>query len=292
MNKTVLACLAIVSLACTRVEQTRPADPLPAVIANAGGQRAALPALAGRRICLDPGHDARYTPGTTARSADGQVVLIEQDLTLAVAYRVKELLEAEGAEVCVTRNEAGALQTEPYDFNGNGSVRRLEDLAEWTQPRIDWMNQFGADAVLSIHFNGHPNPAISGTEAYFSDTGPYYENNQALAQSVLDSVIGSIQATGYSPVNRGLHSDAYKSDYLRYGPSYGLPAGCAGCNRLFTLGNNPMSASPGGWQAGALVEVLFFSNPPDVGFLLRPDAFEVICQGIAGGIRGYLGPSP
>jgi N-acetylmuramoyl-L-alanine amidase len=289
MKKLLFACLLATVIGCApgRVPLATVSPEKQHAISH---MSAPVPSLAERRICLDPGHDGRYTPGTTARGEDGRVALIEQDLTLAVAYRVKELLEADGAAVCVTRNESGALQTEPYDFNGNGSVRRAEDLAEWTQPRIDWMNQFGAEAVLSIHFNGHPNPAISGTEAYFSDTGLFSESNQALAQSVLDNVTGGIQAAGYSPVNRGLHSDAYKSEYLRYGPYYGLPLGCTGCNRLFTLGNNPMSASPGWWQAGALVEVLFFSNPQDVAFLLRPEAFEVVSQGIASGIRQYLSP--
>lgn len=243
--------------------------------------------LAGRRICLDPGHDLATVPGAAARDAGGRAVYNEHDLTQQVALRVRELLQAQGAEVCLTRTDEGDLQSPPYDFNGNGATRRAEDIAEWTQPRIDWMNQFGAEIVLSIHFNGHPNPAISGTEVYYSDTGPYQDNNWYLSQSVLTHLLSALNAAGYEPVNRGLHSDAYKTDYLRYAHLYGQGPGCADCNRLFTLGNNPMSANKGTWQAGALVEVLFFSNPADVAFLMRPDAVEVIAQGLTAGIIAY-----
>ncbi len=243
--------------------------------------------LAGRRICLDPGHDLATVPGAAARDASGRVLFNEHEMTLAVGLRVRELLQEEGAEVCLTRDDAGDLQTLPYDFNGNGTTRRAEDLAEWTQPRIDWMNQAGAEIVLSIHFNGHPNPGISGTEVYYSDTGPYLDNNWALAGNVLTHLLASIKAAGYGPVDRGLHSDAYKTEYLRYAHLYGQSAACSDCRRLFTLGNNPMSAAMGTWQAGALVEVLFFSNPQDVAFLVRPDAVEVIAQGLTSGITAY-----
>lgn len=243
--------------------------------------------LAGHRICLDPGHDLATVPGAAARDASGRLVYNEHDLTQQVALRVREILQAQGAEVCLTRTDDGDLQIPPYDFNGNGGTRRAEDIAEWTQPRIDWMNQFGAEIVLSIHFNGHPNPAISGTEVYYSDTGPYQDNNWSLSQSVLGHLLTAITAAGYEPVNRGLHSDAYKTDYLRYAHLYGQGPGCADCRRLFTLGSNPMSANRGAWQAGALVEVLFFSNPEDVAFLMRPDAVEVIAQGLAGGLTEY-----
>ena len=154
------------------------------------------------------------------------------------------------------------------------------------------MNQFGAETVLSIHFNGHPNPALSGTEVYYSDTGPYEANNWALAGSVRSSLLAAVQADGYPAVDRGLHSDAYKTEYLRLAPYYGLGPNCADCRRLFTLGNNPLSLNPGTWQAGALVEVLFFSNPADVAYLQQAEAPEVIAQGLAQGIIGYLSPSP
>lgn len=243
--------------------------------------------LAGRRICLDPGHDLATVPGAAARDASGRIVYNEHDLTQQVALRARELLQAQGAEVCLTRTDEGDLQLLPYDFNGNGATRRAEDIAEWTQPRIDWMNQAGAEIVLSIHFNGHPNPAISGSEVYYSDTGPYQGNNWYLSQSVLTHLLSAINAAGYDPINRGLHSDAYKTDYLRYAHIYGQPSNCADCKRLFTLGNNPMSANGGAWQAGALAEVLFFSNPSDVAFLMRPDAVEVIAQGLTAGMIDY-----
>ncbi len=251
--------------------------------------------LAGRRICLDPGHDAVYNPGASARDEFGRVIFDEHDLTFGVAVRLRALLEAEGAEVCLTRNEQGFLQREPSDINGNGTVTRPEDVVERAQPRIDFINAFGAELMVSIHFNGSTNPALKGTEVYFSDVPEQGPENRRLAQALLDGLLDALTRAGYPPVNRGLKSDRYKTEYLNYARYYGFDRSCTECTRLLTLGNNPMLAERGRWRAGALVEVLFLSNRDDVGFLRRPDALDVIADGLFGGILDYYGaaaPAP
>src|SRR5690242_6216188 len=111
--------------------------------------------LEGHRICIDPGHDAYWAPGAVGRDRAGAVPvhptdgvpLYEHELTLSVAYRLKALLEADGAAVCVTRrprDEGGGNQVEPSDYTGDGIVSRsdIADTPERTQPRIDWANDF------------------------------------------------------------------------------------------------------------------------------------------------------
>jgi N-acetylmuramoyl-L-alanine amidase len=225
-------------------------------------QTAALPA---KRICLDPGHDAS-SPGASAKDASGRVIFDEHVLTLEVAYRLKPLLEAAGFVVCVTRAPDGTPVARPRDENGNG---RLEGW-ERAQAKIDYINAFGAQALVSIHFNGISDPSIRGSEVYYSDTGPYEANNRLLARTLLDSLVAAIRSAGYQVVDRGIKSDNYKP--------YG---------RLWILGHNDQLARKARWQAGALVEVVFLSNPSDVAFLRRPDALDVIVRGLQEGLLRF-----
>jgi N-acetylmuramoyl-L-alanine amidase len=274
-----------------------------------------LGALAGRRICLDPGHDAYWVVGASGRTSGGtsplhpteRIPLHEHELTLSVAYRVKDLLEAEGAEVCMTRRpreEGGAKQIEPYDFNGDGRVRpagiAIIDAPERIQPRVDWANQFGAEVLVSIHFNGINDPRIRGTEVYYSDVPSTGAEGRRLARSILDGLLAEMRSAGYAAQERGVLSDRYQ----RYSPAdlgaminanaasiraNGFnPANCPDCLRLMTLGNNPMSREMGRY-IGVLVEIEFLSNPTVVETLiLRPDAFDIFARGIASGILGYF----
>lgn len=262
------------------------ADAPPSQVEHAAEERKGR--LAGRRICLDPGHDREYVPGAVAYDSQRRVLFQEQDLTHAVALRVKTILEDEGAEVCITRDEAGVLQIRPYDFNGNGSVRRAEDAAELSQPRVDYMSQFGAELILSLHFNGFGDPSVSGTEVYYSDTGVHEAENRKLAGSVQENLLNALQSSGYPTVDRGIRSDRYKVEYMGYVAAYGLARSCNDCQRLFVLGNNPMLQRKGTWSAGALVEILFLSNERDVRFLQRPDALDVAAHGITEGIMAYF----
>jgi len=270
--------------------------------------------LAGRRICLDPGHDAYWVVGAAGRNRAGViprhpadlVPLFEHELTLSVAYRLKELLEAEGARVCVTRkprDEGGGLQLEPYDYTGDGRVRTaasVEDGPERIQPRIDWANAFGAEVLLSVHFNGLDDQSVRGTEVYYTDAGPTRGEGRRLARDILAGLLGAMSDSGYQGLDRGARSDAYQ----RYSPEETRrliannaavvrangadPANCPDCYRLLTLGNNPMSLHRGAYLA-ALVEVEFLSNPSVVeGFILRPDSLDVIARGLFEGLRSFV----
>ncbi|HXG41543.1 MAG TPA: N-acetylmuramoyl-L-alanine amidase [Dehalococcoidia bacterium] len=221
--------------------------------------------LPGKRICLDPGHDAN-SPGAAARDASGRVIFDEHVLTLEVAYRLKPLLEAEGFSVCVTRTPDGSPVVRPRDENGNGRVEGWERA----QAKIDYINAFGAHVLVSIHFNGISDPSVRGTEVYYSDTGPHEAGNRSLASNLLESLVAAIRSAGYQVADRGIRSDNYKP--------YG---------RLWILGHNDQLARKALWEAGALVEVLFLTNPDDVGFLQRPDALDVIARGLREGIVRY-----
>jgi N-acetylmuramoyl-L-alanine amidase len=269
--------------------------------------------LEGRRICIDPGHDATLTPGATARTRSGvvpvhpvdRIPMYEHELTLSVAIRLQALLEADGAAVCLTRKarqEGGGLQTAPVDFTGDGRARDpIVDIPELIQPRIDWVNEFGAEVLVSIHFNGSSEPSVRGSEAYFTDSGPSALAGRSLSSSLLAGLLDALQAAGHPVRDRGLHSDRYQ----RYSAAETArllannaaairanghdPAGCFDCYRLLTLGNNPMSARMGAYVA-ALIEVEFISNPDVVeNFMMRPDSLDIIAAGLHQGLRSYFG---
>jgi N-acetylmuramoyl-L-alanine amidase len=269
--------------------------------------------LAGRRICLDPGHEAYWIIGTAARDRNGaipvhateQIPLLEHALNLRVAYRLAGLLEAEGADVCVTRKPDGPLQIEPYDYTGDGLVRpdgvSKVDVGERVQPRIDWANRFGAQILLSIHFNGSEDSSVSGTEVYYSDTSPRAAEAVRLGSAVMSSLLTELASVGYAGQNRGVAHDRYERDpldvraelkqhYAAIIRSHRVdPDNCPQCDGLLPLGNNPFSLHLGAYTA-ALVEVEYMTNPAVVEqLLLRAGVVDVVSRGLANGILAFYG---
>jgi N-acetylmuramoyl-L-alanine amidase len=287
-----------------------PVAPPDDVAASTG--RAPTGPLAGRRICLDPGHDATWDLGATGYDRDGNVPvhptegirLDEHELTLQVAYRLAGLLEQDGATVCVTRKEDGSLQIPPYDFTGDGQVRTegeaIEDSPERIQPRIDWANAAGAEVLVSLHLNGVADPEVRGTEVYYSDVGPAAAPDRALADALLAGLLDDFRDAGYDPVDRGVRGDRYDHEpsgalaaFLEHNAATIVangadPADCPDCERLGVLGHNPMALHLGTY-VGALVEMEFLSNADVVeSLLLRPDAVDVLAGGLADGLLSYF----
>jgi N-acetylmuramoyl-L-alanine amidase len=102
--------------------------------------------LRGRVIALDPGHPPAGATGPTS--------LYEGEVALAVAQRARQMLEAQGATVVMTRTTMDPLELAP-----RRSVARRAD----------------ADVFVSIHLNAFPdgiNPftAVTGTGTYFFRT--------------------------------------------------------------------------------------------------------------------------
>ena len=69
---------------------------------------------------------------------------------------------------------------------------------ERAQPRIDAANRFGADILVSIHFNGLDDRLVRGTEVYYSDTGPRQAEARRLAGSLFSALIGKLRLSGHA----------------------------------------------------------------------------------------------
>jgi N-acetylmuramoyl-L-alanine amidase len=131
-------------------------------------------------IAIDPGH------GGSDPGAIGANKTQEKTITLAVAQKVKILLEKAGAKVLLTR------QTDVDVYGPNASA------ADELQARAMVANNNKADVFLSIHINAFSNPAVGGTATYYYQKSSY---SAMLAQNIQDNLVksGGLQDRGISP---------------------------------------------------------------------------------------------
>ena len=112
-------------------------------------------------VVLDPGHGGKFPHD----GAHGRGGLVEKDVSLAVAQKTKELLEAAGATVVLTRD-------------GDDDV----SLAD----RARVANDAGADLFLSIHCNSmesrEDRKVTRGVETYFLSPDPTDAEAKLLAE--------------------------------------------------------------------------------------------------------------
>ena len=127
------------------------------------------------KICIDPGHNS--TGVDTGAQANG---LREQDLTLIIGRKLRDILRMNGFEVKLTRD---------------GDTVGGRTVTESLKARCDIANTFGADLFISIHINAGGG---TGTEVYALPGG----RAVVAAQRLLDRLV---YACGWS--NRGVKTD-------------------------------------------------------------------------------------
>ena len=198
-------------------------------------------------VGLDPGHS-----DADVGAAGGG--LREVDLTLALALRIRPLLEAQGLRVALSRedNQPLTAMTHP-DLTTRTRLEQEARIAAVTPARI----------FVSVHFNGHPNAAIRGTETYYNgdNFGP---ESRRLAAALQAHVVGELRAAGVDTLDRGVKED------LTAGKPYG---------HFFSL-RGPLPS--------ALVEGLFLTNPQDAAALRQDATLDALPRCYAEGIREYF----
>jgi N-acetylmuramoyl-L-alanine amidase len=200
----------------------------------------------------DVGLDAGHSHADVGASGAG---LREFELTLDIALRARALLEARGYSVNMTRTDYGPLSAMDHP-NSTERVRIEQEARLASVGRVR--------CYVSVHFNAHPSPGLSGTETYYN---PENHGEQAwrLAEALQRNVVGMLWEAGYPSVDRGVRSDLLAGK--PYGHFFGL------------RGPDP----------GALVEGLFLSNPSDAAQLWRDEVRQAIAEGYSRGISEYLG---
>ena len=123
--------------------------------------------LDGVRICLDPGHGG---VDAGARGLNSSIYEANENLKVALALRTE--LEALGATVYMTRT------------NNQSYVDGTPITSSTLRPkRLELIDSFGVDILISVHHNYSPSSSGNGTEALY-----FYGFNQKLAQTVADSM--------------------------------------------------------------------------------------------------------
>lgn len=112
-------------------------------------------ALAGCVIALDAGHGG-YDGGAVGRVSGTP----EKGLNLDVARRLAAILEAQGAQVVMTRTDDYALCDEHPPIR-----KKLQDM----QRRAAIIEQSGAQMVLSIHMNEYAGRSQSGPQVFYRE---------------------------------------------------------------------------------------------------------------------------
>lgn len=235
---------------------------------------ASLPAFAESKpgplvVVLDPGHGGSW-PHDGAHGGRG---LHEKVIALQVALQARQILEAEGASVLLTREKD-------------------EDVSFAERARI--ANEAGADVFLSIHCNSMERPedrkTSRGVETYFLSPDPTDAEARVLAQlenggpeavplpraaSAVEGILNDLalgQARNDSAalaqiVHRHLVKDArLPSRGVRQAP-------------FLVLSATKMPS--------ALVEIGFISHPKEGRLLAREKHQRMIARAIANGVRDF-----
>lgn len=100
-------------------------------------------------IVIDPGHGG-VDPGKVSGSGTE-----EKNINLAIALKLKPLLEADGYNVVLTREVDEDICT--------GSYSKLEDL----ENRVDIISDSEAAFVISIHQNSYTDSNVKGAQVFY-----------------------------------------------------------------------------------------------------------------------------
>ena len=137
--------------------------------------------LKGLKICLDPGHGGQ---GHVPNYKRGPTGLREADINLRVALHLREMLQAVGATVIMTR---------------------VDDSYVSLSARSQLANESGADFFISLHHNGISNPSVNYTSTWYHGDADAARHSLDLARYIQLGVSDALQLPT-SPAS-GLYSD-------------------------------------------------------------------------------------
>jgi N-acetylmuramoyl-L-alanine amidase len=127
--------------------------------------RQAGPTLVGRTVVIDPGHGGT-DPGHVV--PDGALRWNEADIVYDLASRLEGRLAAAGVRVQLTRGPAPRSCLPDAD-------------------RAQLANSLGADVFISLHIDGHANPAAEGVATY------HYGTNNGVTSATGERLAGLVQ---------------------------------------------------------------------------------------------------
>lgn len=232
----------------------------------------ALPAFAAQGplvVVLDAGHGGAF-PHDGAHGPHG---LLEKTVALAVAQKTKELLEADGVQVVLTRDS---------------------DLDVPLAERARIANEATADLFLSIHCNSMETRAdrlvTRGVETYFLSPDPTDAEAKMLAvlenggpdalpaPKVTDAVSGILADLA---LGQARNDSAALAEIVQRAVVRGTHAPSRGVRQA------PFLVLSGTKMPSALVEIGFISHPQESRTLARPAYQEKVAAALASAVREF-----
>ncbi len=196
-------------------------------------------------VVLDPGHGG-MDGGAVAE--DGTA---EKDINLKIALKLKELLEAEGVRVIMTRRSDEGL----YDENDKAAIRTLKTQDMYERKRI--IDEADADLTVSIHLNSFTeDDSVKGAQVFYPSEGD---------PSVVESSRKAAEIV-QADLNRKINTDKKRSEM--------------GKNDVFLLKEASGSI--------IIVECGFLSNREDLEMLKNASKQEEISKTLEGSVCKYL----
>jgi N-acetylmuramoyl-L-alanine amidase len=250
-------------------------------------------------VAIDAGHGGCLDWGVPDPSRRG-VELAEKTLTLGIAQRLRDRLEADGIGVAMIRDGDVALAGDddpelgcegpPWrdvDGDGNagfeesGRIRTRDEL----QARIDLANLAGADAFVSIHINspteGGQVIEVAFGQTFYDDETPWGPDASAnLADAIQRGTVAAIDPlTTYTRQDRGTEAVAY----------YAISRAWADGDTCEHEGDTYCKPHRGLLMPSALDEVGSISLRAEHDLLASEAGQDAVAAGLFDGLSDYFG---
>jgi N-acetylmuramoyl-L-alanine amidase len=228
-------------------------------------------------VFLDPGHGGDDAGSSPAYHPAGTP--LEKDLTLDLARRTAARLEALGYRVVLARDADVEVNEPARDLNADGCVDEIDEL----QARIDDANAAGAAVLLSLHFNGMPDPRLSGTATYYNAVREFGAANERLAGLIQAAQLEALAGLGHAARDWGATRD---DSFEGFGQTH-CPTGYP----YYTILGPAATARPRpSLMPGVIAEPLFLTHPTEAALAGRADVREALAAAYARAVQRFLEP--
>lgn len=215
-----------------------------------------------RRVILDPGH------GGGSSGTEAPLGLVEKEVTLDIAKRLRRLLEEASYEVVMTREQDVSVP-----------------LAE----RADRANNENGDIFVSIHVNWFENRRSRGVETYYlGPTDDPYLNNLAATEN-RDS---GIPLAEFRDMLERVYADVRQEESRRLASAVQRSLHRSLSSLNSAIQDRGVKTAPFGVlvrteMPAILAEVSCLSNEAEARRLVQPAYREYIAEAIFDGLRHY-----
>lgn len=128
-------------------------------------------------VVIDAGHGGE-DGGTSGKNG-----VVEKELNLKIAFKLRDILEEKGAEVILTREEDILLYDRNVDFKGR---KKSLDL----RARLDIAKNNPNSVFISLHMNSFPDEKYNGLQVWYSGND---SRSKILADDIQSSVKNALQ---------------------------------------------------------------------------------------------------